>query len=191
VLRLAMLMTHYREPIDFSVRKLEEARSILDRWYSLVDAYGWPTSSFVPNEFLEVISDDINFSGGRAWLEQQAKSITGVSFGTTNMTAGSTGLPAFVGAAKLMGLLNRADDWKTWASKIGEGAFDNEILQSLVGLTVSEIDDRKNRRLAFIREKNWAEADKIRDELAEQGIQLKDGKDPATGERVTTWEVKR
>ena len=46
-------------------------------------------------------------------------------------------------------------------------------------------------RLAFIREKNWAEADRIRDELLQQGIQLKDGKDPQTGERVTTWEVKR
>jgi cysteinyl-tRNA synthetase len=47
------------------------------------------------------------------------------------------------------------------------------------------------RRLAVIAEKNWAEADRIRDELLAQGIQLKDGKDPATGERITTWEVKR
>jgi cysteinyl-tRNA synthetase len=48
-----------------------------------------------------------------------------------------------------------------------------------------------DRRLAFIAAKNWAEADRIRDELLAQGIQLKDGKDPATGERITTWEVKR
>ena len=41
------------------------------------------------------------------------------------------------------------------------------------------------------RDKNWAEADTIRDELLAQGIQLKDGKDPVSGERVTTWEVKR
>ena len=34
VLRLAMLMTHYREPIDFSVRRLEEAENILTRWRS-------------------------------------------------------------------------------------------------------------------------------------------------------------
>ena len=40
-------------------------------------------------------------------------------------------------------------------------------------------------------DKNWAEADRIRDELLGQGIQLKDGKDPETGERTTTWEVKR
>src|SRR5690606_22982196 len=68
---------------------------------------------------------------------------------------------------------------------------------ALIGIDLSEIEtdidvaDFVTRRLAFIREKNWAEADRIRDELAGQGVQLKDGKDPATGERVTTWEVKR
>ena len=41
------------------------------------------------------------------------------------------------------------------------------------------------------RAKNFAESDRIRDELLAMGIQLKDGKDPATGEPVTTWEVKR
>jgi cysteinyl-tRNA synthetase len=46
-------------------------------------------------------------------------------------------------------------------------------------------------RLALIAAKNWPEADRIRDELLAQGVQLKDGKDPATGERITTWEVKR
>ncbi len=39
--------------------------------------------------------------------------------------------------------------------------------------------------------KNFAEADRIRDELLAQGIQLRDSKDPVTGERVTGWEVKR
>ena len=55
----------------------------------------------------------------------------------------------------------------------------------------AEIDKAVDRRLAFIAEKNWAEADRIRDELLAEGIQLKDGKDPQTGQRVTTWEVKR
>src|SRR5919109_4318953 len=36
VLRLAMLMTHYREPIDFSVKKLEDAEAVLDGWYRAV-----------------------------------------------------------------------------------------------------------------------------------------------------------
>lgn len=45
-------------------------------------------------------------------------------------------------------------------------------------------------RLAARAAKNWAESDRIRDELAEKGIQLKDGKD-ANGNAITTWEVKR
>ena len=39
--------------------------------------------------------------------------------------------------------------------------------------------------------KDFKEADRIRDELAAMGIELKDAKDPKTGELVTTWEVAR
>jgi cysteinyl-tRNA synthetase len=66
---------------------------------------------------------------------------------------------------------------------LGFGAQSNEIGESQ--------KQKVNQRLAFIADKNWTEADRIRDELLEQGIQLKDGKDPETGERITTWEVKR
>ena len=62
---------------------------------------------------------------------------------------------------------------------------------SEASMSEAAIDEVIRKRLDFIRQKNWAEADRIRDELLAQGIQLKDGKDPATGERVTTWEVKR
>ena len=54
-----------------------------------------------------------------------------------------------------------------------------------------EVDPKIAERLAFIADKNWTEADRIRDELLSQGIQLSDSKDSETGERVTTWEVKR
>nr|WP_186393830.1 MULTISPECIES: hypothetical protein [unclassified Pannonibacter] len=46
-------------------------------------------------------------------------------------------------------------------------------------------------RLEMLKAKNFAEADKIRDDPAAMGIQLKDGKDAVTSKRVTTWEVKR
>jgi cysteinyl-tRNA synthetase len=46
-------------------------------------------------------------------------------------------------------------------------------------------------RVAARREKNFAEADRIRAELDVMGIVLKDAKDPETGELVTTWEAKR
>ena len=54
-----------------------------------------------------------------------------------------------------------------------------------------EVAQKLHARRAARAAKNWAESDRIRDELAAMGIQLKDGKDPATGEPVTTWEVKR
>ena len=54
-----------------------------------------------------------------------------------------------------------------------------------------DVDAFIKARLAARAEKNWAEADRIRDELAAKGIQLKDGKDPETGEPVTTWELVR
>ena len=56
---------------------------------------------------------------------------------------------------------------------------------------ITRINLRIGQRKKALVDKNWAEADRIRDELLAQGIQLKDGKDPETGERVTTWEVVR
>jgi cysteinyl-tRNA synthetase len=58
------------------------------------------------------------------------------------------------------------------------------------------IDEQKVEALVTARNaarkgRNYAEADRIRDELTAMGIQLKDAKDASTGEIVTTWEVRR
>lgn len=60
----------------------------------------------------------------------------------------------------------------------------------------SQVDDAAIKaaialRLVAFRDKDFAEADRIRDELTAQGIQLKDSKDAETGERQTSWELKR
>jgi cysteinyl-tRNA synthetase len=54
-----------------------------------------------------------------------------------------------------------------------------------------EVRSLVEARNAARKAKNFKEADRIRDELTAMGIQLKDSKDPKTGEIVTTWEVKR
>ena len=59
VLRLAMLMTHYREPIDFTVKRLEEAEDKLRGWQRAAAAAkgtGVPDASVI-----EALSDDLNF----------------------------------------------------------------------------------------------------------------------------------
>ncbi len=80
-------------------------------------------------------------------------------------------LPLFAASAALLGVL----------PKKAEVSDDlSAAVQALVDM-----------RLEMLKAKNFAEADKIRDDLAAKGIQLKDGKDKETGERVTTWDVKR
>ncbi|MEF2073435.1 cysteine--tRNA ligase [Consotaella aegiceratis] len=152
VLRLALLKTHYREPIDFTLAKLEEASRELDRWERFAaDATADP--SLVDEAVVAALSDDLGFSEAiaaihRAFDEGRAD--------------------AALSALALLGIDPRREQ------------------------TVDQsVTDRIARRLDLIKAKNWAEADRIRDELLAQGIQLKDGKDPETGERITTWEVKR
>ena len=57
VLRLAMLMTHYREPIDFSVRRLEEAENILRKWLRVADQAGWHVNDDVLNQAISRAAD--------------------------------------------------------------------------------------------------------------------------------------
>jgi cysteinyl-tRNA synthetase len=174
VLRLAMLMTHYREPIDFSVRKLEEAKNILEslqRWAFAADEVG-----FIPDydplapgdDVVEALSDDLNTPLAIRAVQRIVSKLWDQNEQKT--PAHNRRLAELRQSLRLLGFRVEAD-----------------VNDALIEETTSAID----RRLALIREKNWAEADRIRDELLAQGIQLKDGKDPVTGERVTTWEVKR
>ena len=147
VLRLAMLMTHYREPIDFSIKRLEEAESILAKW-----RHGDPQEGKVSAELIKPLLDDLNTPGAIRALHALKDDRD------------------FAASAQLLGVLPPKVEAE---------------------LSKTEVESICEQRLAFIRDKNWAEADRIRDELLAKGIQLKDGKDPETGERVTTWELKR
>jgi cysteinyl-tRNA synthetase len=78
-----------------------------------------------------------------------------------------------------MGLLQLdAAAWKAWRPPAL--AIDEAKVEALIAA-----------RNAARRVRNFKEADRIRDELEATGIQLKDSRDPATGEIRTTWEVKR
>ena len=65
------------------------------------------------------------------------------------------------------------------------------VAADMSGIDEAAIKAAITARLEALNGKNWAEADRIRDELASQGIALKDSKDSETGARVTTWEMKR
>jgi cysteinyl-tRNA synthetase len=156
VLRLAMLMTHYREPIDFSVKRLEEAERLLAKWPA-----GEPGDAAPDATVLSALSDDLNTVAAVQALHALAQAAN----------ADPAQLPAFAASADLLGVLPvRAE-------------IDEAVAEA--------VDALVEMRLEMLKAKNFAEADKIRDDLAAKGIQLKDGKDAATGERVTSWEMRR
>ncbi len=161
VLRLAMLMTHYREPIDFSVRRLEEAEAILTKWRRNLPnpIEGIDTNREMLGQLYEIITDDLNSPKLVSWLSQN------------------------------VGTLENHEDRVAWTLARRLLGIDFTPIEAVAH--AFSIEDDITRRLALIAEKNFAEADKIRDELAAKGIQLMDYKDPETGERRTRWEVKR
>ncbi|MGE0856065.1 MAG: DALR domain-containing protein, partial [Hyphomicrobiaceae bacterium] len=70
----------------------------------------------------------------------------------------------------------------------GDTALCRDVFEE-PGITI-EVNWLVDQRIEARREKNWADSDRLRDELAAMGIRLFDGKDPATSEPVTTWEVR-
>ncbi|WP_376705004.1 cysteine--tRNA ligase [Mesorhizobium sp. ISC25] len=172
VLRLAMLMTHYREPIDFSVRKLEEALKIANDLITLGSQY---PNGVRDTEFLRVLGDDLNTTEAIKYVQTLRNKIV-------HDVEGAFGSRLRF-CLDVLGFEHQSI--QSWTSKRAASAgVDIEQLRET-------INNRIAKRLALIAAKNWADADRIRDELLAQGIQLKDGKDPVTGERITTWEVKR
>ncbi|MFK0163758.1 cysteine--tRNA ligase [Rhizobium sp. NPDC090279] len=156
VLRLAMLMTHYREPIDFSVKRLEEAERLIAKWPAA------DVSDTAPDQtVLAALGDDLNTVAAIQALHALAQAAN----------ADASLLPVFAASADLLGLLRK------------KAEVDEAV--------VAEIDAKVRQRLELLKAKSFAEADKLRDELAARGVQLKDGKDAATGERTTSWEIKR
>ncbi len=152
VLRLAMLKTHYRQPIDFSVRGLEESEKILEDW---ARATAGVAASTPTTEFVNALADDLNFARAEAHLHALRKS-------------DPAALCANLG---LVGI-----DVSLFAPKVASA--DPALAAKVESLIAARLEARKA--------KNWAESDRLRDELVGMGVVLKDNKDG-----TTTWEVKR
>ena len=176
VLRLAMLMTHYREPIDFSVKRLEEAATLYRKWGRLSDQLGQVQLEPDKDLFLPLL-DDLDLKGVLDRIAERTPQANGVFVQMGDapnlqelQREAEAAQRAIVGTLRLLGFSFHG----------ARSSRDDDVTRQMT-----------NRRLALLAEKNFAEADAIRDELAAQGIQLMDYKDAETGERRTKWEVKR
>ncbi|MGB6757458.1 MAG: cysteine--tRNA ligase, partial [Xanthobacteraceae bacterium] len=165
VLRLAMLKTHYRQPIDWTVNALEEAEANLKRWHDFEGASEIVSLPSLPSNVIRAVADDLNMS--QAISELHVLRRTGQ-------------LSSLVTSLKFLGLFNSAF------------SFDRNHIQDsdMTPENRETIESWIAARTAARARKDFKESDRIRDELAAVGVVLKDGKD-ANGEPTTTWEVAR
>lgn len=168
VLRLAMLMTNYREPIDFTVARLEEAQAVILRWTEVVAACDVTAVDQLLDDDSPLL-DDINtprFISGMHALFKATKA------------GDAAACEKFRLGLQLLGL---------------DGLDRSSQMPADMQLTEcgADVAAMISARLEARRRKDFAESDRIRDELAAMGIALKDAKNKDTGEIETTWSVVR
>jgi cysteinyl-tRNA synthetase len=156
VIRLVLLKTHYRAPLNFSRAALEEAKAELDGLYGALSGCKiWDTSeAMIQLSVLRALEDDLNTAEAIAQLHGLATQMHTSSPGYEHdLIAGR-----LVTSAKFMGLLQQ--DPEAWFKA---GVANKDEIERLIA-----------QREAARKAKNYAEADRIRDLLKSQGIALGD-----------------
>jgi cysteinyl-tRNA synthetase len=166
VLRYVLLSAHYRQPLDWSEKVLEQAQTTLDRLYGLLRDHDAGSPASADTGLLEALEDDLNTPTALAALNGLARSLA--SADTGQQPALAAGLRA---SGEVLGLL-QLDPAEWFAQRQGETDLD----EARIGQLIAERNQARQDR-------DFAAADRIRDELAERGIELKDGPEG------TTWEV--
>lgn len=165
-IRLTLLSAHYRQPLDFTKDGLRQSKLALDRWYQALRGDPAPADAELPFELLAALEDDLNTPLAISHLHELA---TAANKAEGSAKAAAKG--ALLAAGRMLGLLEQEPEaWFRWAPKAAGSLSDAAIEQAIA--------DRQAARKA----KNFAEADRIRKALAEQGVTLEDGP------KGTTWK---
>ena len=160
-LRLALMSTHYRQPLDWNDKLLEESQKTIDKWYSSYVKIDKP--KLLSDDDLYPLYDDLNTPKYIANLHKLYEKSQSGNFQDKK---------EFVSACNFVGLLTETkEEWINF--KKGKSNVSEEFIKNKI----------KERNLAR-EDKNYKLADKIRDELYEKGVQIedKDGK--------TSWKFK-
>ena len=161
ILRFALMSAHYKQPLDWNDKLLNECKNTIDKWYQIYLSLKTPLK--IPNEILLPLYDDLNTPGYIANLHNlfdKAKN------------GGENDKKIFISACNFIGLLNETKDQWLEFKKIKSLISEQDIIK--------KIDLRNKAR----ENKDYREADRIRSELLDKGVLIedKDGK--------TIWKFK-
>ena len=170
VLRLNMLRSHYRQPIDWTMAGILESQKVLDHWYDIVADMPMPIGIDADEEVVGSLCDDLNTPSALTRLHALAGEIRSYASGLHQLELKNK----LKASAAFLGVL---------AFTKGE-ALENHPHRRVVDADkVRALIDARN---AARKAKSFKEADRIRDELKAMGVELEDHKDG-----TTTWKVSR
>lgn len=162
VLRLALLSAHYRQPLNWSDDTVNEARKMLDRFYGAVRGLDITAEERAaaepPQAFIEALEDDINTPRALAEMFSVARTLNKESDDSKRRELAAS----LLAAGDVIGLVQ--DDPESWFAGGDDGELSADDIEAL-------LEDRVTAR----KNKDFAAADAIRDQLAAAGIQIEDG----------------
>jgi len=161
VLRLALMSAHYRQPLDWNDKLLEDSENTINKWYNVY--LNIEKQLKISDEILKPLLDDLNTPG---YITNLHKLYEKASKGSDEDKR------IFISACHFVGLLDESkEDWL-------------KFKKSKVSISESEILFKINQRNKARINKNYDEADKIRNDLLDKGVLIedKDGK--------TVWKFK-
>jgi len=159
VLRLALISAHYKQPLDWNDKLLDDCQNTIDKWYNVY----LPSNQDLEDEIIQPLYDDINTPGYIANLHKL--------YDKANK-GNDIDKQIFNSACNFIGLLQETkEEWLDYK----KGKID---------ISETEIENKIELRNKARADKNYAEADNIRDYLLDKGVLIedKDGK--------TIWKFK-
>ncbi len=182
VLRLFLISSHYRSPIDFSEKNLDDATKVLSRFYeglagarkkianlaATPDFHEKVKSHALTKKFEAAMNDDLNTAVAIAHMNEELRNINTAVLGKneTSLEDLAIATAAWESAGKILGLFARTPE-----------EFENELFTTKnldLDLDVSKIEQLIADRNSARQSKNWAEADRCRDDLTQMGILIED-----------------